>query len=455
VRFPTDGNVGGATFSIPSTEESRRAAITGLLGRAHAALQPLGVKLAADVFGYTSWVPDDLGIGQHLETIAPYLDVICPMVYPSTYSSGLPGDDPKYDFAIAYPYDIVHKSTLRTFNRMKEVNPNIEVRPWLQDFRDYAFDTRLYTVAEIRAQMDGARHGGGRGWLLWDPAVRYTPEALVSANPSYTPNVRGRVLVLSYGEIGEAQDAEAADKSGARTPDALRADLERLLAGGYFPVNMSEMVGDKLNVVPAGKRPVVLTFDGSTEGQFRLRADGSPDPETAVGVLAAMHAANPVDWPLRATFFVRQAEGRPGEGVFGSGSAEAAQKLRLLIDMGMEVGVQAFARDSLDGLSDGELQSLLGGPKVQIESLLEGYSVQSIALPDESYLRNPSLVQSGVAAGTSYVYVAAVLPDGGLAESPQVFRHDPYCITRSPVGTLEAALIEADIPGLHYVSAGE
>ena len=185
VRFPTDGNVGVAQFSLPNTEENRTAAIAGLLQRTQAALKPFGTKLGVDVFGYASWVSNDLGIGQHIETIAPYIDVLSPMVYPSTFNSGLPGEAERYQNAIAYPYDIVRKSTERSVDRARAVNPEIEVRPWIQDFQDYAFDYRTYTPDEIRAQMDGVREGGGHGWLLWDAAVKYTREAcLLYTSPS-------------------------------------------------------------------------------------------------------------------------------------------------------------------------------------------------------------------------------------------------------------------------------
>ena len=114
------------------------------------------------------------------------------MVYPSTFDTGLPGEAGRYRNAIAYPYDVVRKSTERSVERARAVNPEIQVRPWIQDFQDYAFDYRTYTPGEIRAQMDGAREGGGHGWLLWDAAVRYTREALVSAQPAYPPEPGGQ-----------------------------------------------------------------------------------------------------------------------------------------------------------------------------------------------------------------------------------------------------------------------
>ncbi|MCX7670865.1 MAG: putative glycoside hydrolase, partial [Anaerolineae bacterium] len=156
VRFPSDGAVSRATFAGPNTASGRVTTIAGFLSRARQALEPHGVKLSADIFGYTAWMADDLGIGQVIEALAPHLDVLSPMVYPSTFATGLPNDGGAYANAVAFPYEIVHKSTWRTVARARAVNPQVAVRPWLQDFPDYAFDRRTYSAAEIRAQMEAA-----------------------------------------------------------------------------------------------------------------------------------------------------------------------------------------------------------------------------------------------------------------------------------------------------------
>ena len=222
VRFPTDGNVGVARFSLPNTEENRLAAITGLLQRTQAALKPLGTKLGVDTFGYASWVSNDLGIGQHIETIAPYIDVLSPMVYPSTFDTGLPGEAGSTRNAIAYPYDVVRKSTERSVKRARTVNPAIQVRPWIQDFKDYSFDYRTYTPGEIRAQMDGSTR---RRRARLDPVGTRRSgiprEALISAQPGYPPNLAGKVLAIAYrdiskdGEPGSRTPARATRRSGA------------------------------------------------------------------------------------------------------------------------------------------------------------------------------------------------------------------------------------------------
>jgi len=442
VRFPSGGRISRATFGQENTKENRVRTIARFLEKARQALEPYGVKVAADVFGYATWLSTDLGIGHEIEAMAPHLDVLSPMLYPSTFGMGLPGLDSEYRDAIAYPYEIVYEVSLRALERARAVNPAIQIRPWIQDFRDYAFDGRKYSPDEIRLQMDGARDAGARGWMLWDAAVRYTPEALVSAQPAHTPNTAGRVLILEYHRISEPEDR------WQRTPDNLRSDLQRLLDDGYYPVNLRDLVEDRLHSVPAGKRPVVLTFDDSTIDQFRFLPDGSVDPNSAVGILLAFHDAHFADWPLRATFFVLQGEGQPGYELFGQ-PGSALEKLSMLVDWGMEIGSHTIAHANLQQISAEEVQRQLGLSKAQLEGWLPGYDVVSLSVPYGIYPQDETLLAAGEYDGVSYTYKAAVQVGASLAPSYHIPR------VQAIQSELDYWLDIANRPGTHYVSAGE
>ena len=387
VRFPSDGAVSRVIYSKDNTAEQRIAAIAGFLARARQALAPYPVKISADVFGYATWRKDDMGIGQQIEAMAPYLDVLSPMLYPSTFADGLPGLA-RYRQAVAYPYHVVHLSTFNAVIRLRRINPALEVRPWIQSFRDYAFDRRLYTPDEIRLQMEGARRAGARGWLLWDPRVQYMPEALVSARPTYSPNLNGQLLMLEYHHIGEPEGR------WQRTPANLWADLERLLGAGYYPVNLRDLVEGGLRAVPAGKRPVVLTFDDASPSQFAMLPDGSVARDSAVGILLAFHQAHPADWPLRATFFVLHDPDGSGQSAFGQ-PEWAARKLRLLVEWGMEVGGHTLSHANLAECSPDEVQRQLALSQAGLHQLLPGYQVVSLSLPYGAYPADEGLLRRG------------------------------------------------------------
>ncbi len=172
VRFPTDGRLGAARYSKTNSKETRLPTVAGFLARARRELGPMGVYVAADVFGYTAFNENDTDIGQRIEELAPHLDYICPMVYPSGYHVGIPG----YRNPVANPYAVVHESV--RLIRKRAAGTQVRVRPWLQDFKDYAFDRRVFGVTEIRAQMKGAGDAGSAGWMLWNPRNDYTGAAL-------------------------------------------------------------------------------------------------------------------------------------------------------------------------------------------------------------------------------------------------------------------------------------
>lgn len=164
VRFPDQG---GLRFALPNTRDNRTEAITGFLQAARARLAPYNVFIAADIFGYVCWNTNDTAIGQQLEQLDAALDYISPMLYPSGFTWGLPSlADP-----VAEPGQIVERSLTQAIRRTGLAG--VRFRPWLQAFRDYAFDHRQFDAKAIRAQTDAAEAAGADGWMLWNPRNQY------------------------------------------------------------------------------------------------------------------------------------------------------------------------------------------------------------------------------------------------------------------------------------------
>src|SRR3954469_19049974 len=101
------------------------------------------------------------------------------------------------------------------------------------------------------------------------------------------------IPVLEYHVITTDQSQEA---QFTRTVDDFKADLQWLYDHDFYVVPLKDVIADAISA-PAGKHPVVLTFDDSTAGQFRylIGADGSVsiDPDSAVGMMEAFYAAHP------------------------------------------------------------------------------------------------------------------------------------------------------------------
>jgi hypothetical protein len=168
VRFPDSHS---PRFSQSNTEEARVKAITGFLQEARSKLAPYNVFTAADIFGYVCWNLNDTDIGQKLDPIASAVDYLSPMLYPSGFQFGIPG----FRNPVQNPYEIVYLSLKKAQERTK-ISP-LRFRPWLQAFKDYAFDRRQFNGKELRDQISASEKFGSQGWMLWNPVNQYTAAA--------------------------------------------------------------------------------------------------------------------------------------------------------------------------------------------------------------------------------------------------------------------------------------
>lgn len=180
MRFPTDGKLAAAKYSQPNTMENRVKTINAFLKRTSEQLLPYNVYFSGDVFGYTPWNYNDTDIGQRIEDVAEHLDYLCLMVYPSGYHLGIPG----YRNPVQHSREVVYYTLEKASKRLN--GQSRKLRPWLQNFRDYAFDRRPYTATEIRQQIEACEQARSSGYLLWDPSNKFnhTAEAMKALKPA-------------------------------------------------------------------------------------------------------------------------------------------------------------------------------------------------------------------------------------------------------------------------------
>ncbi|NOR15574.1 MAG: hypothetical protein GQ544_07720, partial [Candidatus Aminicenantes bacterium] len=156
IRFPSDGDLSTIEYPVTLPDTSPAECIGRFLAYANSKLKPSGVILSVDLFGLTAWKTDDFGVGQVLEFIAPHVDVICPMLYPSHFPENFLGlQDPEQ-----YPYKIM-KSSLEEMSKRTDK----AIRPWIQGF--------WYTPEEIDAQLQGVADCRVQSWTVWHPSEKY------------------------------------------------------------------------------------------------------------------------------------------------------------------------------------------------------------------------------------------------------------------------------------------
>ncbi len=169
VRLPSDGNLRDIVY--PALDDTAVNMVIPLFLRyARASLAQYDVEISADVFGLVTSDPTGMGIGQHLESMAAEVDLLCPMIYPSHYGPGNLGI-PDPDSA---PYDTVYRSIYDALHRLERAGLDTAVRPWLQSFTI----RHVYRAEEIRAQIQAAERLGVHEFLLWNNGNFYNRAAL-------------------------------------------------------------------------------------------------------------------------------------------------------------------------------------------------------------------------------------------------------------------------------------
>ncbi len=251
------------------------------------------------------------------------------------------------------------------------------------------------------------------------------PASLSAADlPTFRPNEVGWILVLEYHLILPGEDS-----TYSRTPESLRADLEWLHRNGYYPIRFRDLTSRMIDV-PAGRSPVVLTFDDSDISQFRILADGSVDPTSGMGVLLTFAEEHP-DFPAVATFFPLLEVDAPERILFGQ-PEHADAKLRQIVDLGGEVGSHTVSHERMDLAGEDRIRWQLAHSQRWLEERIgNGYTVVSLSLPFGGYPLNDALLRSGESEGIAYAYTGAAKVAGDAAWSPFSDQFDPYYVDRA------------------------
>ena len=155
------------TMVVPGLVGPSSKSVADFLADTHAALRKEGAYQGASVFGIAAAAGDS--IAQDIPTMAAVVDYLAPMIYPSHWGPGMY----RVDNPIRQPFDITAKS-LADFQRVSE-GTGVRFLPWIQDFD---LGGVPYGPAEVKAQIDAAASIGIDGFILWNPNVRYTADAL-------------------------------------------------------------------------------------------------------------------------------------------------------------------------------------------------------------------------------------------------------------------------------------
>lgn len=210
IRFPTDGrNMANAQFRWQSEGMDKESALVSFLSYARSHINaPIGI----DIYGANGWYRSGTRTGQDVELLAEYVDVICPMFYPSHFEQSFLNYAPYSERPYRIYYYGTYRNTVIGRNR-------IIVRPWVQAFYiGVSYDRQYYGKNYVQQQLYGVRDSVGKGYMYWNNIGRYDdilPDIgqSVYAGPAVEAQSKYRHPALSGGAIepteGETVHAEA------------------------------------------------------------------------------------------------------------------------------------------------------------------------------------------------------------------------------------------------------
>ena len=271
----------------------------------------------------------------------------------------------------------------------------------------------------------------------------------------YKPNELGWIMVLMYHAINH----DGGDY--ATTPDELRGDLQWLYDHNFYVIPASDYIKDDIKA-PAGKRPVVITFDDGEVSQFRYLVDASGnktiDPNCAVGILEKFYAEHP-DFghggvlfsilPLAPFAWPAAEDQVPYE----------KEKVQFLIDHGYEIGNHTINHINMKQATNDDIKKELAGAVGMMRDFSPRAQMQVIAVPFGEYPSHgdTTLFEGFDYNGKHYSSIGALMVGANPAQSPEDKDFDPYWIPRIR-GSRDQIdkwfRFAEDNPGILYVSDG-
>lgn len=280
-----------------------------------------------------------------------------------------------------------------------------------------------------------------------------------------TPNELGRIPILEWHQVVDA------DGSYKVSRERFKAELAELYRRDYVPVNLSDIL-DKSIDLPAGKSPVLFTFDDASPSQFRyVEKNGQlvVDPTSALGILLDFIKTHP-EWKPKGLFCMLPAAEAGhaffgDKGIDGQKSEWRLKKVQFLAKQGFELCNHTLWHAKLNKYSDAVVQEQLARGAVAIDSAMPGYKIRGMALPYGLWPKNRALAFSGSwydkkgKRELRYSNEAVFEVAGGPARSPYDPQFNPRSMPRVPLqgGTKLTPTLDAmDKPGAmaRYVSDG-
>ncbi len=165
IRFPSDGDMSTVKFRNKRPGMSKIDALESFM---RVVREKIFIPVSTDLYGFNSWYRMGNWIGQNIEMLSDYVDVISPMFYPSHFLSSFHGDLEYLDRAEYIYREGTRRAKIITGNKTL-------IRPYVQAFligKELNMEYDEYTQY-LKVQIDGLTKSGASGYTMWNSSNRY------------------------------------------------------------------------------------------------------------------------------------------------------------------------------------------------------------------------------------------------------------------------------------------
>jgi peptidoglycan/xylan/chitin deacetylase (PgdA/CDA1 family) len=277
------------------------------------------------------------------------------------------------------------------------------------------------------------------------PSAAGTAQASGKLTPQdlqrYQPNELAPIPVMEYHVITTDESRES--DVYVRTAEHMREDLQWLYDHNFHVISTRSLLENRIDV-PAGKKPVILSFDDATASQFRWDPHGQGgedvrliDPDTAMGVLEAFFQGHP-DFGRGGQFAVLPyncfADGTPLNTI-----DDCPDKLRWMAANGYEIANHTQTHANLYDVTDEEFMAEIGEPIVWLSDIVQGDAnlMDVLVMPYGMYPdkdlhpEQREMLRNGFTYKGHEIQIrGAFLVGANPTESPSSSEYDPLFISR-------------------------
>lgn len=264
-----------------------------------------------------------------------------------------------------------------------------------------------------------------------------TPTATLPAHltdaqlQQYKPNELGWVPILQFHHILPTPD------QFTRTPEQFHDILQWLYDHNFYVINLHDFL-DGIFDVPAGKHPVILTFDDGPVSQFRLIPQDNGqlqiDMTSAVGIMEQFFIDHP-DFGHGGHFAIlpdRTFAWSETDTAAQDQFRYAPQKLEWLLSKGYEIGNHTMDHANLAEIGPEEVEKQLAEANDMILQEAPDADIRVVTLPYGAYPNDgdDTVFRGFTYNGKEYSFDAVLLVGANPAVVPWSTEYDPYAIPR-------------------------